>query len=178
MSSLNTSPDGNVEDTYSTINNTLEQLRDKHFPVRKIRFKRHQHKIQPWMTDIILLNIKNKDEMYVRFRKAKTPLEKSRLKSELKKMEKDITEWIVEAKSSYFAKKFEDHINYVKKTWDTIKIAIDRRRHKSHFPEFFREGDRNIFEMKKLISPMSSINILLIFNSIQFSVFMYMGRKQ
>ena len=56
LNSINPSPNGDVEETYSTINHSLEQLREKHFPVRKIRFKRHQHKIQPWMTDIILLN--------------------------------------------------------------------------------------------------------------------------
>ena len=92
--SINPSPEGDVEETYTTINETLGQLREKHFPVRKIRFRRYQHKIQPWMTDIILLNIKEKDETYIQFRKEQSPLVKARLKSKLKTMENDLSEWI------------------------------------------------------------------------------------
>ena len=81
LNRINALPDGNVEETYSTINETLTSLRDKNFPVKKVRFKRHVHKLQPWMTDIILLNIKKKDELYVNFRKANSATEKYRLKA-------------------------------------------------------------------------------------------------
>ena len=62
IGSINQNSDGNPEETYNKIHDTLSFLRDKHFPKRKVRFKRHVHKINPWMTDILLLNIKLKDE--------------------------------------------------------------------------------------------------------------------
>ena len=90
------------------------------------------------MTDIILLNIKLKDDTYVKYRKAKSPLEKARLKSKLKQMEKDLVEWINEAKSKYYTNELELYKNDVKKTWNTIKQAIYSRRHKPKYPEFFK----------------------------------------
>ena len=77
---INQTSDGNPEDTYNKINETLSYLRDKNFPKRKIRFKRHTHKINPWMTDVLLMNIKLKDDIYVRFRKCQNVIEKSKLK--------------------------------------------------------------------------------------------------
>ena len=62
---------GNPEDTYNKIEEILLSLRDKNFPKRKIRFKRHTHKINPWMTDILLMNIKLKDDIYVRLERVK-----------------------------------------------------------------------------------------------------------
>ena len=115
LNRINPSPEGDVEETYSTINETLTRLRDKHFPVKQVRFKRHVHKLQPWMTDIILLNIKTKDELYVKFRKAKSDIEKHQLKAQLKVMEKDIFSWINEAKSKYYTEQFEKHKNDIKK---------------------------------------------------------------
>ena len=150
LNRINRLPEGNVEETYSTINETLTSLRDKHFPVKKVRFKRHVHKLQPWMTDIILLNIKKKDELYVKFRKANSATEKYHLKAQLKEMEKNIFEWINEAKSAYYTQQFEKHKNDIKKTWDTISTAINKRRHKSTFPDFFKVNGSNIFEKTEI----------------------------
>ena len=76
INSIDQNNDGNVEETYTIIHNTLNTLKEQHFPIKKVKFKRYEHKIQPWMTDIILLNIKLKDETYIKFRKAKSNLEK------------------------------------------------------------------------------------------------------
>ena len=146
LNAIDPSPDGNAEDTYTKINDSLLALKEKHFPVKRVRFRRYQHKVQPWMTDIILLNIKIKDEAYVKFRKAKTPIERTKWKSKLKQLERDITEWITEAKANYYTQQLEKHKNDIKKTWETIKTAIDKRRHKSAFPEFFKIGENNIFD--------------------------------
>ena len=54
LNSLDPSPDGNPEETYQKIDSAIATLRNEHFPLKKIRFKRHAHKINPWMTDIIL----------------------------------------------------------------------------------------------------------------------------
>ena len=70
VSQLDASITGDPEKSYNTIHSILEKAKDKHFPTKTVRFKRHQHKVQPWMTDILLLNIKIKDETYVKYRKA------------------------------------------------------------------------------------------------------------
>ena len=150
INSINPDNEGNVEETYTVIQDTLKTLKEQHFPIKKVKFKRYEHKIQPWMTDIILFNIKLKDETYVHYRKANSNLEKMRLKAKLKEMEKDLTDWINEAKTNYYTQQFEMHKNDIKKTWDTIKMAIDRRRHKSSFQDFFKVYGRNIFEKTEI----------------------------
>ena len=146
INSIDPNNDGNVEETYTIIQDTLTTLKEQHFPINKVKFKCHEHKIQPWMTDIILLNIKLKDETYVKFRKAKSNLDKIRLKAQLKEMEKDLTDWINEAKTNYYTQQFDKYKNDIKKTWDTIKMAIDRRRHKSCFPDYFKVNERDFWK--------------------------------
>ena len=97
------------------------------------------------MTDIILLNIRKKDELYVNMLKAKpNSVEKFELKSQLKIYERDLDEWILQAKKDYFSSEFSTHINDVKKTWDTIKAAINRRRPQSTYPDHFVVGGKSI----------------------------------
>ena len=62
MNSIDPGNDGNVEKTYKVIQDNLKTLKEKHFPIKKVKFKHYEHKIQPWMTNTILLNIKLKDE--------------------------------------------------------------------------------------------------------------------
>ena len=184
LNSLDPSPDGNPEETYQKIDSAIATLRNEHFPLKKIRFKRHAHKINPWMTDIILLNIKLKDDTYVKYRKAKSPLEKARLKSKLKQMEKDLVEWINEAKSKYYTNELELYKNDVKKTWNTIKQAIYSRRHKPKYPEFFKANGVNIFDKTEIANEFNKyfINIgLELANSLDTNgkrpYFSYLGPK-
>ena len=144
------SPNSDPEATYNLISDTLDKLKKKHFPYKKVRFKRHVHKIHPWMTDIILLNIKLKDETYVRYRKAKSPLAKFQLKEQLKVMERDLNDYITQAKAKYYSEQFDSFKDDVKKTWDTIKTAINRRRQKSAYPEFFNVNGNNIFDKTEI----------------------------
>ena len=150
INNLDHSVDGNPEESYNTINETLSSLRDKNFPKKKIRFKRHIHKINPWMTDVILMNIKLKDDIYVRFRKCKNVIEKFKLKRMLKSIEKDLVEWISEAKAKYYGDLLHEHQNDIKKTWDTIKTAINKRRHKSKYPDFFKVNNTNVFDKTEI----------------------------
>ena len=102
------------------------------------------------MTDVILMNIKLKDEIYVRFRKCKQVIEKCKLKRMLKSIEKDLAEWISEAKAKYYSDLFHKYQNDVKNTWDTIKTAINKRRHKSQYPDFFKINNTNIFDKTEI----------------------------
>ena len=80
------------------------------------------------MTDILLLNIKKKDEIYVRMLKAQpNSVEKFELKAQLKAYESDIDVWILEAKKAFYSTKFNEHVSDIKKTWDIIRTAINKK---------------------------------------------------
>ena len=98
------------------------------------------------MTNEIMAKIKLKDDLYIQSRKAKNETAKSFLKAALKKLEKEIVKAIENAKSTYFTHQFNEYKNDIKKTWETIKTAINKRRHKSKYPEFFTVGTENIFD--------------------------------
>ena len=138
------------EKTYEKIRETINTAYLHSFPKLKKRFQRHKHKIQPWMTDEILQKIKSKDELYVKTRKAKTELEKTRLKRALKSLEKSIAVTIENTKSRYFSEQFNKHKSDIKKTWDVIKTAINKRRHKSKYPDFFTNKSENIFDKTEI----------------------------
>ena len=50
---IDRSEDGDPELNYSIIENIVSIAKEKNFPTKKIRFDRHKHKIQPWMSNII-----------------------------------------------------------------------------------------------------------------------------
>ena len=72
------------------------------------------------------------------------------MKAELKSLEKDLEEYINDAKSNYFSEQFEKYKNNVKKTWETIKLAINKRRQKPSYPQFFQCNGKNIFERTEI----------------------------
>ena len=103
------------------------------------------------MTEILLLNIKEKDKLYVSMLKAKpNSVEKFEIKAKLKQKEADIEEWILEAKKVYFDSQFTEHMKDVKKTWDTIRTAINRRKPNSAYPENFVVNGESISDKKKI----------------------------
>ena len=146
VNSIDPSPTSDPEQTYEKIREIIQTAYKNNFPVTKKRFQRHKHKIQPWMTNEIMEKIKAKDNLYLKFRKAKSELEKSLLKGALKTIEKQINESIENAKSMYFTSQFNLHKNDIKKTWETIKTAINKRRHKPKYPDFFTVNSKNIFD--------------------------------
>ena len=144
------SVEADPEKTYETIREITSTAYKNCFPITKKRFQRHKHKIQPWMTDNILQQIKKKDELYIKTRKATTEREKFELKRALKSHEKSLVESIENAKSTFFTEQFDNYKNDVKKTWDTIKTAINRRRHKAQYPDFFTKNSENIFDKTEI----------------------------
>ena len=142
---------GDPELNYRKIEAIITSANQNNFPVKKVRFNRHRHKVQPWMTEILLLNIKKKDEIYVQMLKSKpNSVEKLELKSKLKAYDRDIDGWILDAKKAYFSEEFSTHVHDIKKTWDTIKTAINRHRPKSKYPDCFNVNGKSINENRDI----------------------------
>ena len=99
---------GDPELNYRKIEAIITSANQKNFPVKKVRFNRHRHKVQPWMTEILLLNIKKKDEIYVQMLKSQpNSVEKFELNSKLKAYDRDIDGWILYKKNFIFRMNFQ-----------------------------------------------------------------------
>ena len=54
----------NASLNYTKFVNKLIDLKDKHMPTKKVRFKRYKHKNNAWITQALIISIKHKDKLY------------------------------------------------------------------------------------------------------------------
>ena len=50
----------------------------------------------------------------------------------------------------YYTREFIKHKNYIRKTWDTLKDIINKKKSKSEFPPHFSEDDTKIIGAKNI----------------------------
>ena len=53
---------------YDILHEYMKKTKDTFFPVKYVKFHRHRHKKNKWITFGILLSIKSRDKMYVKFK--------------------------------------------------------------------------------------------------------------
>ena len=62
--SLNNNVNANPSKNYDTFIKLLQDAKDKHLLVRKIKFNKYKHKKNKWITRGILKSIKTKNKLY------------------------------------------------------------------------------------------------------------------
>ena len=70
--SLNNNVYANLSKNYDTFIKLLQDAKDKHLPVRKIKFNKYKHKKNKWITRGILKSIKTKNKLYKVLRQTDT----------------------------------------------------------------------------------------------------------
>ena len=131
---LQTDPTSNIE----VLNSILVQARNKHLPTKTVRFRRHKHKINQWMTSGILISIKFRDELYKRFHQLDPDSEQySTIATNLKTYNRILKHTMRQAKNTYYHKLLDNYKNDAKKTWETLKCVMNLSKTKSDLPNFF-----------------------------------------
>ena len=59
---------GDPNNSYSIFEDIISNAKHKHLQPKTVRFKRHKHKISPWMTKGILVSIKLRDKLFCRLK--------------------------------------------------------------------------------------------------------------
>ena len=62
--SLDANPQSNPNDNYEIFERILVHARDKHLPIKKVKYCKNKHKLNKWMTNGILKSINTKDVLY------------------------------------------------------------------------------------------------------------------
>ena len=119
----NADPQITYDDQFSR---KLEEAIDTHFPTKTIKFNKYKHKKSKWITTSILNKIKYKDKLYktVHF----LPPDDVRhtvLDSKLQDCTRELRAMIKNAKHDYYHREFEKHKNDIKKTWETVREALN-----------------------------------------------------
>jgi len=131
MNNLNTNPTGDPNTNYNILHNNLQSIINKHITVTTIRFKKHRHKHEPWITHGIIKSIKTKDKLLCELRKTNkihSTILYDFLANKLKHFTQVLKKVIRTAKRMYFTNYFEANKSNMKKTWSKINEVIGKKK--------------------------------------------------
>ena len=110
---------------YGILHEHMKAAKAIYFPLKYVKFHKHRHKKNKWITSGILRSIKFRDKMYVQFKGC--PPNSSQhfaLKNNLSVFNSILKRTIREAKIKYFGNLFHQYKNDIKMTRKTISQII------------------------------------------------------
>ena len=139
--------------------NKLDEMVNKHFPSKCVKFNKYKHKKSNWMTHDLLMKIKERDKLYVEYNKTKPDINSYIMKkTEVKIKCKDVRKMTREAKFLYYNLEFTRYKEDIKKTWETINDVMNKSKIQSKFPSYFNINGTKLTEKK--ISQLNLTNSL------------------
>jgi len=126
---MNFNANGDPNTNYNILHGTVQSIIDKHIIVKKVRFKKHRHKLEPWITRGIINSIKTKDKLLRELRRTNPNTRRQYhdfLKTKLKEYSRILRKIIRTAKRSYFHEYFEQNKSNMKTTWTKINEVIKK----------------------------------------------------
>lgn len=132
---LDLSLTSNPSDNYMKFHQILSTLYEKYFPIVRVKFKKHKHKKNPWITFGIIKSITKRDKLYSKLKKMSQDDKRYEiLTDQLKNFNKILRRSIILAKRSYYTFCFSNFQQDIKKTWQTINSLLSRGK-KSNSPD-------------------------------------------
>ena len=114
-------------ENFDILSGTLDNIMKKYTVIKTVKFNKYKHKHNPWMTQGILISIKNRDKLYRKLRKTShESTEHARLKVNLSTYNRIIKNSIRVAKANYYQNAFDNANNDPRKTWRTINSVLNR----------------------------------------------------
>ena len=118
--------------------NKLDEMVNRHFPLRDKKINKYKHKKSKWMTSDLLNNLKIRDKLYreVNTTTPNTDLHALR-KSELKNKTREVRKLIRESKTNYYNKELTKYQKDIKKTWKIINEIMNKSKIQRRYPSYF-----------------------------------------
>ena len=137
--------------SYSKFEDILATSYNKHFPEKRVKVNKYKHKLSGWITSGIIKFIELRDDWYKRFKmSSEESSDHMLLKFNLKWYDGYLSGCIRAAKKYYYTREFIKYKNVIRKTWDTLKDIINKKKSKSEFPPHFSEGDTKVIGAKNI----------------------------
>ena len=115
---ISTNPFSNPNTTYDKLLSILDNARRKHTPSKIVKFHRHKHKKQVWITKGILKSIKYRDNLYKQIKITdRNSISYNIHKTNLSTYNRILKQSIGIAKNRYYSSCFQRYKNDIKKTW-------------------------------------------------------------
>ena len=131
MSKLDTSEQANPDNNFEIFHKIIITAKEKCLPLKTMKFNKHKHKKEKWITRGIVNSIKFRDKLHLKFRKTPntSPMYQT-LKTNLNTYNKILKKNIRQAKLLYYKEQFTTFNNDVKNTWKTINGIIQNSKNK------------------------------------------------
>ncbi len=147
----NPSIDPNIN--YNQLHDMIQGTKEKHMPSLKVKFNKHKHKKNKWITKEIILLIQERDNLYKIHKMTDQNSEEYNTQiNNLKSMNTNIKKSIRHAKKEYYSNLFNKLKSDIKGTWKIITSILNKTKNKSSFPSFFRDEDNRIITDKVQIA--------------------------
>ena len=120
-------PKMDVNQSYACFDKSVNEIIDKHAPLKKLNKKELKLREKPWITPDIIKTIKIRDKLLRSYIKANEGKHKEQLHKEYKKCRNKIVSMIRNSKKMHFQNYFAENAKDIKKTWNGIKNIINIR---------------------------------------------------
>ena len=119
----------------------IKDAKNKHIPTKMVKFNKHKHKNNKWITFGIIKSIKYRDHLHLKMKKTnQNSPEYATMKNNLNVYNSILKRNIREAKVKYYGDIFEQYKNDIKNTWKHIKTLISKS-HKSTIRQINVNGE-------------------------------------
>ena len=125
---LDTNPYGDPNRNFNNFHDHIMKLKERHLPVKYIKYNRHKHKRNKWTTNGIIRSIRYRDNMYKVLKQTdptSSPYEEA--KGRLQCYNKILKKAIRETKVNYYENVFNTFNGDARKMWKAISEIISRK---------------------------------------------------
>ena len=113
-------------------------------PLKKLSQKEFKQKFKPWISNIILSKIDEKNKTFRKYLRSKNELNKTELYTKFKALKNEVTHLTRSGKKEYYKKYFNKNKDNIQKIWKGIKEIINIKSKNYDYPTCLQDGDVNI----------------------------------
>ncbi len=122
----------------------MNDLTDKHMPLKKVSHKEFKQQYKPWITHTILRQIEDRNKLLSNYAKCKDPTTKADIYTQYKQLKNIVTDMIRKSKKDYYQNYFTKHKEDLRKTWQGIREIINIKNKNTGHPTCINDGDKNL----------------------------------
>ena len=136
---------------YGKFEKVLSASFNKHFSEKRIKVNEYKHKLSPWITTGIIKSIEFRDNLYKKLKACTTDsLEYEVNQYNLKIYSGYLRQCIRAAKKQHYTNEFATYKNDIRKTWDTLKDIMNKKKSKVKFPIYFLNNGKYVYGAKNI----------------------------
>ena len=141
----------NINIKYNNFMSKFTSIQNECLPEKVVKFDKHKHPINPWITSGLINSIKYRDRLFSKLKKTdRNHRLYNTYDTNLKNYNKHLRKLLNTAKNNYYKLKFEECKNDIKNTWKFLNSIISNKKKKS-IPEYMLDENGNkIYDKLKI----------------------------